>query len=196
MTPPAPIETAYAGCRFRSRLEARWAVFFDALGVPWEYEPQGYSLPSGPYLPDFRLQLQSRHYSGKPQKRAVWFEVKPALCGAEWRPNDERWSELAQTTRTDLYCARGMARFVGTELEQPDIDLTFGDGGGDESYLFCICACCRAVGIEFDGRTARLCLCYGTENDKMYNWEDPALLRAYRTALSARFEHGEQGAVP
>lgn len=36
-----PIETRYAGCRFRSRLEARWAVFFDALKIEWEYEPEG-----------------------------------------------------------------------------------------------------------------------------------------------------------
>lgn len=49
------IETKYAGCRFRSRLEARWAVFFDRLGMRWEYEPQGYNTAAGPYLPDFRL---------------------------------------------------------------------------------------------------------------------------------------------
>lgn len=47
------IETRYAGCRFRSRLEARWAVFFDTLGIRWEYEPEGFELPSGRYLPDF-----------------------------------------------------------------------------------------------------------------------------------------------
>lgn len=48
------IETRYKGYRFRSRLEARWAVFFDALGVRWEYEPQGYDLGDlGWYLPDF-----------------------------------------------------------------------------------------------------------------------------------------------
>ena len=34
-----PIETIYKGYRFRSRLEARWAVFFDALGIEYEYEP-------------------------------------------------------------------------------------------------------------------------------------------------------------
>lgn len=49
------IETSYAGHRFRSRTEARWAVFFDALGVRWEYEKEGYELPSGRYLPDFWL---------------------------------------------------------------------------------------------------------------------------------------------
>jgi len=38
------IPTRYAGCHFRSRLEARWAVFFDRLGVAWQYEPEGYDL--------------------------------------------------------------------------------------------------------------------------------------------------------
>jgi hypothetical protein len=51
-----PIETRYAGYRFRSRLEARWAVFFDALGIKWDYEPQGYHLKGNRhYLPDFWL---------------------------------------------------------------------------------------------------------------------------------------------
>lgn len=51
------IETRYAGCRFRSRLEARWAVFLTTLGIRWEHEPQGYVLNGTPYLPDFRLHL-------------------------------------------------------------------------------------------------------------------------------------------
>lgn len=51
-----PIETVYNGYRFRSRLEARWAVFFDALGVSYNYEPQGFVLHDGKkYLPDFFL---------------------------------------------------------------------------------------------------------------------------------------------
>jgi hypothetical protein len=57
------IETPYKGILFRSRLEARWAVFFDALGISWEYEREGYrvshrlTLAEGtfPYLPDFWL---------------------------------------------------------------------------------------------------------------------------------------------
>lgn len=49
-------DTYYKGYRFRSRLEARWAVFFDACGVDWEYEPEGYDLGNGmSYLPDFKL---------------------------------------------------------------------------------------------------------------------------------------------
>jgi hypothetical protein len=60
------IETRYKGCRFRSRMEARWAVFFDDLGVTWVYEKEGFDLPSGKYLPDFWLPQVS-----------MWAEVKP-----------------------------------------------------------------------------------------------------------------------
>lgn len=62
------IETIYSGYRFRSRLEARWAVFFDALGVVYEYEKEGYDLgEAGWYLPDFWL----------PEFK-LWVEIKPA----------------------------------------------------------------------------------------------------------------------
>jgi hypothetical protein len=61
------IETRYKGYRFRSRLEARWAVFFDAFQVKWVYEEQGYNLGSaGLYLPDFRLPTYD-----------TWIEIKP-----------------------------------------------------------------------------------------------------------------------
>lgn len=50
-----PLDTHYAGYRFRSRLAARWAVFFDALGIAWEYQPEGYLIDDTPYLPDFLL---------------------------------------------------------------------------------------------------------------------------------------------
>ena len=67
------IETRYKGYRFRSRLEARWAVFFDALGLKWEYEPEGFELEGGVrYLPDFRLWGLS-----KSEDLVVFAEVKP-----------------------------------------------------------------------------------------------------------------------
>jgi len=50
-----PVETVYNGYRFRSRLEARWAVFFDAGYIRYEYEPEGYETAVGRYLPDFYL---------------------------------------------------------------------------------------------------------------------------------------------
>lgn len=66
------IETQYKGYRFRSRLEARWAVFFDSLRLRWEYEPEGFDLgKAGWYLPDFYL-----------PDWGIWLEVKPDI------PND------------------------------------------------------------------------------------------------------------
>ena len=49
------IQTEAFGCLFRSRLEARCAVFLEAMGLRWDYEPEGYELPSGRYLPDFKV---------------------------------------------------------------------------------------------------------------------------------------------
>lgn len=50
------IDTIYKGYKFRSRLEARYAVFFDVLGIRWEYEVEGYVFEDGGcYLPDFWL---------------------------------------------------------------------------------------------------------------------------------------------
>lgn len=66
------IPTEYDGHRFRSRLEARWALFFNFIGIPWEFEREAFSLvadgkPTG-FTPDFWL----------PSLR-IWFEVKPEL---------------------------------------------------------------------------------------------------------------------
>lgn len=48
------IPTKYNKYIFRSRLEARWAVYFDKIGLQWDYEQEGYILSNGKYyLPDF-----------------------------------------------------------------------------------------------------------------------------------------------
>ena len=65
------IQTNYNGYKFRSRLEARWAVFFDSIGLNWSYETEGYVLENGKYyLPDFtiyRLDKRKIHYEVKPK---------------------------------------------------------------------------------------------------------------------------------
>lgn len=50
------IETVYKGYRFRSRLEARWALFFDLIGIKWTYEVEPLDIGGTAYLPDFRVQ--------------------------------------------------------------------------------------------------------------------------------------------
>lgn len=50
------IDTFYNGNYYRSRLEARWAVYFDLIHEPYEYEPEGLMFNGKfPYLPDFYL---------------------------------------------------------------------------------------------------------------------------------------------
>lgn len=63
----APIETRYNGFRFRSRLEARYAVFFTTMELQFQYEPEGFQFEDGTrYLPDFFL-----------PNIEMWAEVKP-----------------------------------------------------------------------------------------------------------------------
>lgn len=47
---------SYNGYNFRSKLEARWAYFFDQLEISWFYEKYFFTMPNGNgYLPDFYL---------------------------------------------------------------------------------------------------------------------------------------------
>ncbi|HXG11593.1 MAG TPA: hypothetical protein VNK04_17695 [Gemmataceae bacterium] len=72
-----PIETVYKGFRFRSRLEARWAVFFDGLRLKYEYELEGYRLPSGAgYLPDFVLPDLAVYVEVKPNRSIPYADLK------------------------------------------------------------------------------------------------------------------------
>jgi len=68
-----PIETNYRGCRFRSRTEARRAVFFRALNLPYEYEKEGFDLAGTWYLPDFYLPTLA---CGPGYPLGAWLEVK------------------------------------------------------------------------------------------------------------------------
>ena len=78
------IETVYKGYKFRSRLEARWGVFFDTLGIEWQYESEGFDLNGLWYLPDFWL----------PQVKC-WCEIKPHLPG-NLDNQVEKWGELSR----------------------------------------------------------------------------------------------------
>lgn len=104
------IETEYKGFRFRSRQEARWAVFFDFLDVPWEYEIEGYELSSGRYLPDFWL-----------PELDCFFEVK----GSQPSESDiKKAIELSADSLKLVALASGQTkteplRFATTQIEWP-----------------------------------------------------------------------------
>ena len=74
------IETEYNGYKFRSRLEARWAVFFDAAGIKYEYEPEGFELTDGTrYLPDFYLPDEDMYVEVKAPRETSFFEIKKTI---------------------------------------------------------------------------------------------------------------------
>lgn len=71
------IETVFDGYRFRSRLEARWAVFFKNAGIPYNYELEGFDLGGGvKYLPDFYLPNFDLHVEVKPNRDLSLAEIK------------------------------------------------------------------------------------------------------------------------
>src|SRR5580658_3875763 len=64
--------TTYAGVNFRSRLEARWAAFFNLLGWQWEYEP----VDLEGWVPDFEITIPC-HGNHVYHHHVVLAEVKP-----------------------------------------------------------------------------------------------------------------------
>lgn len=78
---PNAIPTRYGGVTYRSRLEARWAVCFDCLHIPFQYEPECQFLEEGPYLPDFIL-WDRLHVEVKPRLDyldAMWDQYETLL---------------------------------------------------------------------------------------------------------------------
>lgn len=187
------IETRYRDFRFRSRTEARWAVFMDALGVVWEYELEGVELDTGQrYLPDFWL----------PQQQ-IWLEIKPL----EWTEGPEEWpgypGDKSWPREEDCNKAEALARVSGywviilagtpghpQESNSYEGFATFPSGGWDFQYWWCECPICAAVGIEWQGMSNRI-FCPHRSKGQEFNYDSPRILEAYAAARAARFEHGE-----
>lgn len=163
------IETRYRGYRFRSRLEARWAVFFDYLGLTWEYEKQGFSINGQAYLPDFWIKNWN-----------AWVEIKPQdgtqqghyLClglSKEYKVVLARGNPWRGEHSMTIY-SRGDVMTTG-RLECIDMEV-------EDDFL---------VGIGVVGSNKTILL------HNIEPWEDKILDEAFEAACHARFEHGEYG---
>jgi hypothetical protein len=203
-----PIETIYNGYRFRSRLEARWAVFFDNLDIQYEYEKDGYDLGNeGWYLPDFYL----------PNMRSGMFiEVKPMEEDSDNSIASKKIEALTKLTGKDSAIVFGdpfeqVARYGGDQGLNYGYTLYMGDDehvGMDFPFFFCVCPWCLKAGFEFDGRGARVCgyqkhyekaedalnaiehLGHWRVDDKCYTGNHSRIYNAALIARQARFEHG------
>lgn len=104
-----PIETKYKGYRFRSRLEARWAVFFEGMGMPYEYEREGFNVNGRWYLPDFYL---------------PWFD-----CYVEIKPSEDEKISEADNVLKEFSKSKSILLCVGDPLNN---NMTLYDYG--ETY--------------------------------------------------------------
>ena len=134
------IETEYKGYRFRSRLEARWAVFFDACGFRWDYEPEGYEVDGVKYLPDFRLYDAQYPYceiEGKP----FFVEVKGDMDEASRRKISSISEAFPVYVVGSIPFARDKWEYISAVNEEHDRDFYFFGydfmwGGGGSVALF------------------------------------------------------------
>lgn len=193
------IETYYAGCWFRSRIEARWAVFFNNLGLAWEYEQQGFFVGAGRdtrYLPDFRLPWLG-----------LFLEVKPSPADIVDPEGVKLWEYFAGMVATEWDSGR-TAMLCGPIPDPDSVD----EYGPPRSYYryeqpvvmledwhaaWCACPTGEHFDIQYQARGGRiLCGCPRIQDDRQYlTGNHPRILAAYRAARSARFEHGQRPAA-
>jgi hypothetical protein len=161
------IETEYQGYLFRSRIEARYAVFFDALYIQWEYEKEGYNLDGTYYLPDFWL-----------PKLQWWVEVKGQYATEK---EYEKAHLLAAKSSYPVMIVTGKDMF-GTML-YPDQRLCAG--------AFAECDRCKTIDIvTFIDRKPF----YDRGIDCQHGYRGtPKIFAACEAFKKARFEHGQKG---
>ena len=157
-------ETRYKGYRFRSRLEARWAVFFDHLNVRWDYEFEGFQLKdNNSYLPDFLLRDDGTFPD-------IWVEVKP---NKPMTANKSKHYYQVATQLIETANHTGFLVVMGDPLEAKA--FLFGSFDGEKK----LGPLDAETFINFFALKAKM------DNDK--------ILEAAKAARSARFEHGESG---
>lgn len=110
------IQTFHNGFHFRSRLEARWGIYLETMGIDYLYEYEGFALDSAGwylpdlYLPDFEMWAEIKPTAFNPQELAklkalVTFTQKPALMliGVPGRKAYEAWCIDTQCRPSGLY---------------------------------------------------------------------------------------------
>jgi hypothetical protein len=115
MTDLKPIQTRYNGYNFRSRLEARWAVFLDEMNIDYEYEHEGFDLNGIWYLPDFWLPT----FNGE-----CFLEVKPTALN---KTELEKAKRLCFISHKPIILAIGSPNYKSYEI------LLWGNSNGVEA---------------------------------------------------------------
>lgn len=121
------IPTRYKGILFRSRLEARWAAFFDLAGWSWDYEPPEVIADGIAWLPDFRVSFSCPN-SECDGKHVLLVEVKPFFQLSEFGQTKAHEIERNHLFGSDLPC--DSVAFFGANPSTTQWQMTHGSGGG------------------------------------------------------------------
>ena len=181
------IQTKYKGYKFRSRLESRWAVFFDALDIKWQYEPDGYELDGGVrYLPDFFLPLAPNKWCAldKYPGAGYWIEVKG---GKPTAAEVDKMKELCLVSRHHGYMVYGVPGEFAPIRCNMEKDVVFSTEQKN-AYSF--------ITANLPELTAADSLYFSAFIDGCTPYDEPPdVASAINAAKSARFEFGESGAT-
>lgn len=175
------IETRYKGYRFRSRLEARWAVFLDHIGWKWEYEPEGYDLgPAGLYLPDFLLRSTGGD-GHKPGEPLLWLEIK-----------GQEPTEIEKRRAQALVLSTTIPLVFGIGLPDPEA-VSDGLSGYEWCHQYGSDDGAVAAVIETSASINTYCFHkWGRPGWVLYDEPTEEDADACAAARSARFEHNER----
>lgn len=186
-------------------------MFLTTLGVDWEYEPEGFALPSGRYLPDFRVWDESQ-YSG-----FYWIECKPKQPQIKKIYKDELTKtkdyiekiprevalarELSGATKAGVLFLSGdtfdLIRLLYAECLQFLRDYGYADNVVNKTELFLYVRFGRSMTAQFWDKPSALDREFffpmGTNfyEELLPKWMVGPAFKAANAALSARFEHGE-----
>ena len=190
------IETVYGGYRFRSRLEAKWAVFFDACGASWEYEPEGFDLDNGLcYLPDFLL--HDIGVRGNDKRIDLWVEVKGVMAQRD-AIKIETFAGIDKDSRLQYGEPINPINpiIVLGEIPRGDnICDIFSSLYDQEKWDGMVCPFSFIL-VDGDNYPALLCVGYNgglmlLGDQYTIDADECATIRAMERARQARFEHGE-----
>ncbi len=189
------IQTEYKGYLFRSRLEARWAVFFDACGIEWEYEPEGLILSDGThYLPDFYLPAFHCYFEVKRKGIKGTDEGDTALCKISNGHSTDSWAGLicfGDPMDDDLHIFCQETDDSGGGQYDDPVTIGFHPDTG-ETYLFAY-EDYRERNFFDSFENFNFIPMLTTEHGK-YDYDDfvnDRVRTARKIARQARFEHGE-----
>lgn len=194
------IQTEYKGYLFRSRLEARWAVFFDACGAKWEYEPEGYDLGGGlRYLPDFLLHGVTINHGCYKENCDIYVEVKGHMDNSDAQ-KITRFYEAGCASNGYIGISRTAVYVVGSIPDGVNMGEILGNmqrlaydspyNSWPSYYNF------ETVDGDYFGaypgvdQNGRFNL-FGDDFSYLYSMNADATEFAYRKARQARFEFGD-----